>query len=131
MLADREWHTPHDWPGGMSVAEWVREVRWLEANGLLADRAGFAWPADPDHPANRARRRDDMLCPPLCWRPRCQRIGRCRHLLPLAIREFMPELSVHLSALAGEPSPYDGPVDAAKMMILAEIFPAVTAGDEI
>ncbi|MBI2718444.1 MAG: hypothetical protein HY245_15705 [Rhizobiales bacterium] len=123
MLADHEWLTPHDRPGGGSIAEWVERVRWLEANGWLRDPAEIAWPSDPEHPANRAQARDQLLCPPLCWRARCRRAGRCRHLMPLAIREFMPEFSVHISKAGGEVSPWRGPVDQGKLALLAELLP--------
>ncbi|MGH6821003.1 MAG: hypothetical protein ACREDU_09110, partial [Methylocella sp.] len=82
------------------------------------------WPADPEHPANRARMRDDLFCPPLCWRKRCHRIDRCPHMMPLAIREFMPEFCVHLANLSGDRQFYSGPVNPDKMTILAEIFGA-------
>ncbi len=53
---------------------------------------------------------------------RCLRAERCRHRLPLGVRDWMPELSVHLSALHDEPQIYFGPVNPDKMAVLAEIF---------
>ena len=126
MLYQIEWLTPHETPGGRSVAQWVEGVRWLEENNYLRDPRSLTWPADPNHPANRSRALHDKLCPPLCWRTRCKRAGRCVHLMPLASREFMPELSVHLSNLHGEPQVYTGPVNPDKMQVLAEIFGAAS-----
>ena len=123
MLYELEWLTPHDFPNGMTVPEWVDEVRELEARGWLRDPNSVEWPKDKSHPANLDRAARDQLCPRLCWRRRCLRAQRCRHMIPLAQREFMPELSVHLSALLGETSPYSGPLNADKMELLAELLP--------
>jgi len=128
MLADAEWKTPHAHPAGGTVAEWVETVRWFEANGWLRDPMTLPALAD-DHPARPYLDSRAKLCPSLCWRRRCRRAGRCRHVMPLAIREFMPELAVHLNRLAGQPMDYSGPLDPAKMTVLAELFPAL-AEDE-
>ncbi len=124
MLYELEWQTPHETPNGYTVPQWVAAVRWFEENGWLRDPAHDEWPADPNHPANRSRALDNRLCPPLCWRKRCRRRGewRCPHRMPLAVREFMPELSVHLTNLCGDPQVHLGPVNPDKMVILADVF---------
>ena len=108
MLYRLEWLTPHETPMGRTVADWVDGVRWLEENRYLRDPATMTWPADPEHPANQQMALQQKVCPPLCWRKRCKRAQRCVHFMPLAVREFMPELVVHLYNLHGEPLDYSG-----------------------
>ena len=122
MLCELEWLTPHETPQGRTVAEWVLAVRWLEENRYLRDPAAMTWPADPEHPANQQMALQQKVCLPLCWRNRCKRAQRCVHFMPLAMREFMPELAVHLNNLHDEPQDYSGPVNPDKMVILGEIF---------
>ena len=122
MLYELEWQTPHETPHGLTVAEYVEDVKAFEAKGWLRDPEETSWPREPDHPANVARAGREKLCLMLCWRERCRRAERCRHRLPLGTRDWMPELSVHLSALHDEPQIYFGPVNPDKMAVLAEIF---------
>ena len=122
MLYELEWLTPHETPMGRTVADWVQGVRWLEENKYLRDPATMTWPADPEHPANQQMALQQKVCPPLCWRTRCKRAQRCVHFMPLAVREFMPELVVHLYNLHNERLDYSGPVNPDKMVILGEIF---------
>ena len=122
MLYKLEWLTPHETPNGRSVADWVEEVRWLEENNYLRDPKTIDWPLDPEHPANRNMALQQKICPPLCWRTRCKRARRCVHFIPLAAREFMPELMVHINNFFGHPLEYSGPVNPDKMTILAEIL---------
>ena len=131
MLADLEWMTPHLKPNGKTVAEWVEEVRGFEAEGWLGDPALIDWPADPKHAANRRQRAVGKACLALCWRERCHRAFRCRHHLPLAVREFMPEFAFHMAALGGWPPPfYNGEMDQAKLALLAEILTCDAPGAE-
>ena len=116
MLYKLEWLTPHETPMGRTVADWVQGVRWLEENKYLRDPASMTWPA------NQQMALQQKVCPPLCWRTRCKRAQRCVHFMPLAVREFMPELVVHLYNLHDEPLDYSGPVNPDKMVILGEIF---------
>ncbi len=122
MLYELEWQTPHETPHGLTVPEYVEEVKAFEAKGWLRDPQSVDWPKEPDHPANTRRASSEELCLMLCWRERCQRSARCRTVLPLGVRDWMPELSVHLSALYNEPQIYFGPVNPDKMQVLAEIF---------
>ena len=118
MLYKSEWNTPHDHPAGGTVAEWVETVRQLEEAGWLRD--------PKDDPVAEARRgivhAQNHICLSLCWRRRCHRAGRCKHRLPLAAREFMPELSVVLSEITHEAPHYRGPCDPAKMQVLRDIL---------
>jgi hypothetical protein len=122
MFYKLEWQTPHETPHGLTVPEYVEDVKAFEAKGWLRDPEEISWPKEPDHPANVARASSERLCLMLCWRERCRRAERCRHRLPLGVRDWMPELSVHLSALQNEPQIYFGPVNPDKMAVLAEIF---------
>jgi hypothetical protein len=118
MLADREWKTPHPRPGGRSVAEWVESVRRLERDGWLKDPA--------DVPLGRPRTRaEDVsmeVCLHLCWRGACIRAGRCRHLIPLAVREWMPEIAIRLSELWGIPVDAPHHHDREKLELLREVL---------
>ena len=114
MLYELEWQTPHETPQGLTVPEWVETVKGFEAQGWRRE--------GPDRPANALRTAREKLCLMLCWRERCHRAGRCRSLLPLGQRDWMPELSLYLSALCGKPQVYFGPVNPDKMLVLAEIF---------
>ena len=122
MLHELEWQTPHETPHGLTVPEYVEDVKAFEAKGWLRDPQSVDWPKEPDHRANEDRAAREKLCHMMCWRERCRRAGRCHSLLPLGTRDWMPELSVHLSALYNEPQVYFGPVNSDKMQVLAEIF---------
>ena len=119
------WEVPESQP----LRDLVEDVRDFERRGWLRDPATVEWPADPEHPANRQRAYYDAACPPLCWRERCKRAGRCRHLLALAIREFQPELCHHFNMQLGVTSPLAGAdIDPLKLAIVATVFPRI-AGD--
>ncbi|CAN5322995.1 hypothetical protein BH10PSE7_BH10PSE7_44380 [soil metagenome] len=120
MLWKLEWKNPHKKPFGLTLPEWVDEVRRFEAKGWLIDPRIFRRhsPAPPE--AHERRERIGKLCLRLCWRERCHRAGRCRTLLPLAIRDFQPEYGVHLHRIAERHYVYYGDLDPEKMAILAE-----------
>jgi hypothetical protein len=115
MLADKEWNTPHWSPGGKSVAEWVEGVRWFERNGWLKDPRHRPMAPGTDPAVLRQQETSQRLCHSLCWRPRCKRAGRCRHIIPLAVREWQPEFGIVLKELLNLPNEYHGPHDAVKL----------------
>jgi hypothetical protein len=80
-------YSPLPDPGGLTQAEWAREIRILRARGWLQDPDSFAWPDDPKHPCNVERRQQEGACFQVCWRGKCKRARRCVHLAHLAIRE--------------------------------------------
>ncbi len=122
MIADEEWNTPHWSPGGGSVAEWVEEVRWFEKNGWLKDPRDKVMAPGTDPAALRRPEVSQRLCLALCWRPRCRRGSRCRHFIPLALREWQPEFGLMLKELSNLPNHYHGPHDAVKLAELKRQF---------
>ena len=123
MLADLEWKTPHWAPNGMTVAEWVEQVRHFEKRGWLRDPATMTWSDGPFNYATQYQRAGEAACLPLCWRRRCHRAGRCRNYMPLAIREFMPEFGHYIARLNGEVLlDEDHSLDPAKLFILDEFL---------
>ena len=115
MIADEEWNTPHWSPGGHSVAEWVEGVRWFEKNGWLKDPRDHAFAPGTDPATVRSYEISLQLCYALCWRPRCRRAKRCRHKIPLAVREWQPEFGLAFNELWNRPNDYHGPYDAVKL----------------
>ncbi len=118
MLYKSEWRTPHDNPAGGTVAQWVEMVRGFEEGGWLRD--------PKDHPVAEERRdivmAQSTVCLSLCWRRRCHRAQRCKHRIGLAVREFMPELSVVLSEITHEVPHYKGPLNPDKIAVLRDIL---------
>ncbi len=119
MLADLEWKTPVPKPGGHSVAEWVDGVRWLERNGYLRDPEGLP---HAGLQSQGAREGSAALCLSLCWRDRCKRARRCRHLMPLAVREWMPEVAILLSEIWDTPINRPNSFDEEKLNLLRELI---------
>ena len=118
MLADLEWKTPHPRPGGRSVAEWVEGVRWFEHNGYLRDPDSLSrW-----RPPTQGEEVSAALCYSLCWRDRCKRAQRCRHNIPLAIREWMPEFAIFLSEIWDMPINRPNSFDHEKLNLLRELI---------
>lgn len=122
MLADEEWKTPHWSPGGKSVADWVEGVRWFERNGWLKDPRNTVIPPGIDPAVLRQNETTHRMCYCLCWRPRCRRARRCRHLMPLALREWQPEFGILLKDLCNLPNDYHGPRDAVKLAELKRLW---------
>ncbi|CAN5126501.1 hypothetical protein BH10PSE7_BH10PSE7_40810 [soil metagenome] len=119
MLWKDEWKNPLKTPNGMTLRDWVQQVRVWEEAGALDDPGVTVL----DLLDNEEEREDHILCLLLCWRRRCRRSLRCRHRTRLGIQEHMPELILHCADMFGEPEDYDGPIDAAKMKRLAELLP--------
>ena len=118
MQYKSEWQTPHENPAGGTVAEWVETVRQFEEGGWLRDPKN-----DPIAPARQGiMQAQNLICLRLCWRKRCHRAKRCKHRLPLAALEFMPELSVVLSEMTHEAPHYTGPLNPDKMTVLRDIL---------
>lgn len=80
-------YSPLPNPGGLTPEQWAKEVRALKSRGWLQDPENLIWPDDPNDPRNIDRRRRDGACLRCCWRAPCRLAKRCRHLMPLAIRE--------------------------------------------
>jgi hypothetical protein len=117
MLADLEWNSPHQTPNGGTLAQWVEEVRRMEANGIaLRDPETL----NLDARQLEYRRGAGIICLCLCWRERCHRAKRCRHYFQLAIKEFQPEFGIFLYEHLGLTLNHYGPVDEEKLALVRE-----------
>ena len=61
----------------------------------------------------------------MCWRDRCNRAGRCKTRLKLAIREFQPEFGIVAQTRAGFSFMFNGEPDPLKMAIMERLFDGI------
>ena len=122
MLYKLEWKTPHTTPFGMTVEEWVKDVKSFEERGYLDD---FDDDSIEDPRERRNAKGRSIICYAVCWRDRCKRAGRCKTRLKLALREFQPEFGIVAQTRGGHSFTFNGTPDPAKMEIMEKLFDAI------